>query len=82
MSTAERKRKILLKNSGQSDTVAMCLGTFFWRRGTWFFRIRIKSMVTANETIQHLANYRPTGMFGLGLIASFAGGLALLFFAT
>jgi hypothetical protein len=57
------------------------MGTIFLAAWNVVFRIRIKSMVTANETIQHLANYRPTGMFGLGLIASFAGGLALLFFA-
>ena len=43
------------------------------------FRIRIKSMVAVNEAIQHLIIFRPTGMFGLGLIAGFAGGFALFF---
>jgi hypothetical protein len=39
-------------------------------------------MVAANETMQHLSIFRPTGMFGLGLVAGFAGGFALLFFAA
>jgi len=46
------------------------------------FRIRVKSMVAVNETIQHLTIFRPTGMFGLGLIAGFASGFALLLFVV
>jgi hypothetical protein len=38
-------------------------------------------MFAANETIQQLTIFRPTGMFGLGFISAFAGGFALLFFA-
>ena len=38
-------------------------------------------MFAANEAVQQLIVFRPTGMFGLGLISGFAGGFALLFFA-
>lgn len=39
-------------------------------------------MVATNETTQRLSIFRPTGMFGLGLIAGFAAGFALLFFVA
>jgi hypothetical protein len=39
-------------------------------------------MVAANKMTQNLSIFRPTAMFGLGLVAAFAGGFALLFFPT
>jgi hypothetical protein len=38
-------------------------------------------MFAANETIQQLRIFRPTGMFGLGFVSGLVGGFALLFFA-
>jgi|GEM_PF-3469016 len=39
-------------------------------------------MVAGNETTRHLSTFRPTGMFGFGLVAGFAAGFALLIFVA